>query len=154
MLKFDIVYNHGVTADTILSTAAFSKVKKNELGVSLGFEYSINNEQRISASVAGRYFLNQSGDLTTGERLINKDIVDRWRLLYTHQFLNNDLTYSFLTIGSIDDESLLASMALDYALDDNWSVMTQAISTWASKTSSSIILDEGLRFGLNTKYSF
>ena len=154
LLKLDVAYKDGVVADTRLGTQIFSTVRKNQLGASLGFEYAMSNEQRISASVAGRYFLNQSEDLVVGEQLINDGIVDRWRLLYTHQFLNNDLTYSFLTIGSIDDRSILASMALDYAIDDNWSVMGQVISTWASARSSSVVLDEGLRSGFNIRYSF
>lgn len=154
LLKLDFVYNYNLIADTYLNTRTSSRVKKDQLGASLGFEYTISNEQRISTSVTGQYFINQSDGLTEGEQLVRKNIVDRWRLLYTHQFLNNDLTYSFLTIGSIDDESLLTSMALDYALDDNWSMMTQVISTWASETSQATVLDEGLRFGFNTRYSF
>jgi hypothetical protein len=154
LLKMDLVYNNRVIADTLLGNKVSSKLTKNQLGASFGIEYAISNEQFISASVTGQYYLNQSEDVAVGERLIKDNIHDRWRLLYTHKYLNNNLTYSFLVIGSIDDESILASMALDYAIDDNWSVMGQVISTWASEVSSSVVLDEGLRFGFNLRYSF
>ena len=154
LLKLDVVYNHGIIADTYVSPHTYSCIKNNQVGVSLGFEYAISHEQQISSSIAARYFLNQSDHLSENEQLINQGIVDRWRLLYTHQLFNNELTYSFLTIGSINQENVLASMALDYSVDDHWSVMAQVISTWASKKSSSALLDEELRFGFNTQYSF
>jgi len=153
LLKFDAVYNHGVLVDTLIGELTPSTVVKNQLGSSLGLDYSINSKQAINASVSGFYYLKQDADLSE-QQLINEGLIDRWRLRYSHDFYNNEWVFSSIALGSMADKNLLASVMLNYAVDDNWLILGQVIATWASAESSVAVLDNDLRLGVTARYSF
>ncbi|BBA36447.1 hypothetical protein sS8_4517 [Methylocaldum marinum] len=160
MLRLDLAYSHGVLADTLLAPQAPffvslpSSLPKNQLGTSFGFEYAIDNDQRISVSILARYFLNKQSGLSPGERLATDDIFGTWLIRYSYSLMNGDLLLWSTMNGTLNGDRALISGAATYTLDDHWSVMAQAIGTWSSPSSATALLDRDIRLGFNVSYSF
>lgn len=159
LMKLDIAYSQDLLADTLITPQApgllprTSSVRKNQLGATLGFDYTISNEQTLNVSVLARAFLDRTTGLTLGESMVNGELFGSWLIRYSHTFMNGNLIFSTFNRGTINADQVLTSAMLSYAIDDHWSVAGVAIGTFATKQSSAALLDNDVRLGFTVSYS-
>jgi hypothetical protein len=158
LLNIDLAISHGVVADTtVLPNAnlqAQSALKKDQLGISFGFEYAISNEQNISLGIAVNKLLDATSDLAPGQSLLSEEVFGTWLMRYSNSLLNSDLLVSATLQGDLAGENLLVFLAADYTVNDNWAVNGQIILLSADSSSRLALFDEDVRAGITVSYSF
>ncbi|GAB1263789.1 DUF1302 family protein [Aurantivibrio infirmus] len=159
LLKFDFAYSHGLIADIapVNPASAFvpvTRIKKNKIGTSFGFEYGISSEQQVSFSVLAETFLNQDKELPVGFDLIDKDVSGSYLIRYSNTSSTGDFSASATLQSALDSSFLLASLGLNYVVNDNWSIFSQLVLTDAKEDSSAEFLDDDTRVEFTVNFSF
>jgi hypothetical protein len=159
LLNFDLAYSHDVLADSFSfpGTASLSNpvnIKKDQIGTSFGFEYAISNDQSVSLGIQAQKLLNEDEGLLPGQSLLNEGVFGSWLVRYSNTLMNSDLVISSTLQGDLTANSLLALLAADYTVNDNWALSGQIISINASDESPLVIFAEDLRLSATLTYSF
>ncbi|MEQ1638227.1 MAG: DUF1302 family protein [Methylococcales bacterium] len=159
LLKLDLAYSQGLLADTLtvpLTSFPYqgsSSISKNQVAATFGFDYTLSNEQSITASVQAKAFLDRTAGLAIGESTVNGDVFGTWLIRYSHSFNNGNLLFISYNRGSLNADQALTSAMLSYTFNDHWSVMGSVIGTFATKDSNAALLDKDVRVGLTISYS-
>ncbi len=159
LLNFDLAYSHNILADSFAfpgttSLAAPVNLRKNQVGTSFGFEYGIDNEQNISLGIQAQTLLDAEEGLAPGQMLSNDGVFGSWLVRYSNSLRNGDLVLSSTLQGDLKADSLLALIALDFTLDDNWAISGQIMGITGSSASPLLVFDEDLRLSATLSYSF
>lgn len=160
LLKLDISYSHDILADVLylpLSPTVLPSVyarKTNQFGSSAGFEYAISNDQNISMGISAQSLSGADDRLRIGESFIGDEVSGNALVRYTNSLHNGDVLIAATVQKSLDASTLLMSLALNYTLSDNLSLMSQIISTHADDDSALAVLDDDVRAGLTLSWSF
>ncbi len=159
LLKLDFAYSQGLLADTVLAPQfayplqGSASIRKNQLAATFGFDYALDNEQSITASVQARSFLDYTAGLTTGETMLYDRLYGTWLIRYNRSFQNGNWVFTSYNRGSLNADQVLSSLMLAYTVNDHWSVMGTLIGTLATKESTAYMLDKDLRVGFTISYS-
>jgi hypothetical protein len=159
LLNFDLAYSHNVLADNFsfpgtASLATPKKLRKDQIGTSFGFEYALSNEQSLSLGIQAQMLLHEDEGLLPGQRLINDGVFGSWLIRYSDTRMNGDLVLSSTMQGDLEAESLLALLAVNYTINDNWAIGGQIISISAADSSPLVFFAEDVRLGATLTYSF
>ena len=131
-----------------------SDTKKDQIALSLGFEYGISNLQSLSVSIQGKRMLNERNGLADEQQLINKGVYGNWLVRYSNQVMNNNLGLSVTMQGDLEGDAGLLFLGADYSVNDHWEVAGQIISISSKKNTPLAIFDQDLRVGLIVTYAF
>lgn len=159
LLKFDLSYSHGLIADIVPTSPFFvlgnmTRLKKNRVGTSLGFEYGISAEQQISFSILAETFLNQDDDIPVGFDLLEDGVTGSYLIRYSNTSSTGDVTTSATLQSALDHSSLLASIGINYIVNDNWAVFSQLVLSDVEEDSAAIFLDDDTRLELTINFTF
>ena len=159
LLSADIAFSHGLLLDeSTLSggggIGVSSDTKKDQIALSLGFEYGISNLQSLSVSIQGKRMLNERNGLADEQQLINKGVYGNWLVRYSNQVMNNNLGLSVTMQGDLEGDAGLLFLGADYSVNDHWEVAGQIISISSKKNTPLAIFDQDLRVGLIVTYAF
>lgn len=159
LLTTDIALSHGVLLDesTLSGGGGFglaNSIKKDQVALSLGFEYGISNLQSLSVSIQAKKMLDERHGLADEYQLTNKGIYGSWLVRYSNQVMNNSLGLSATMQGDLEGDTGLLFLGADYSVNDHWQVAGQIISITSKKTSPLAIFDQDLRLGLIVTYVF
>ena len=159
LLNFDLAFSHNILANSFAfpgtsTLAAPTNLRKDQIGTSLGFEYTIDNEQNLSLGIQALQILDAKAGLPSGQTPVNDDIFGSWLIRYSNNLRYSDLLFSLTMQGDLDGDSFFAAMGLDLTLSDNWSLSSQLISITASRPSPLVLFDQDLRIGTTLTYSF
>jgi hypothetical protein len=159
LLNFDLAYSHDVLADSFnfpgtASLANPINLKKDQIGSSLGFEYTISNEQTVSLGIQAQMLLDEDEGLLPGQSLINEGVFGSWLMRYSNTLMNNDLVISSTLQGDLAANSLLALLGAEYTINDNWSIGGQIINITSNDESPLLIFAEDVRLSVTLTYSF
>lgn len=159
LLSFDFAFSHNILADSFAfpgttSLAAPVNLRKDQIGISFGFEYGIDNEQNISVGIQAQTLLDADEGLAPGQTLANDGVFGSWLLRYSNTLRNGDLVLSSTLQGDLKANSLLALVGLDYTLNDNWAVNGQIMAIAGGSDSPLVVFDEDLRLSATLSYSF
>ena len=159
LLSADIALSHGLLLDesTLSGGGGFglaSDIKKDQIALSLGFEYGISNLQSLSVSIQAKRMLDERDGLADEQQLINKGVYGSWLVRYSNQVMNDNLGLSATLQGDLEGDTGLLFLGADYSLNDRWQVAGQIISIISKKNSPLAIFDQDLRLGLIVTYAF
>ena len=159
LLSADIALSHGLLLDesTLSGGGGFglaSDIKKDQIALSLGFEYGISNSQSLSVSIQAKRMLDERGGLADEQQLINKGVYGSWLVRYSNQVMNDNLGLSATLQGDLEGDTGLLFLGADYSVNDRWQVAGQIISIISKKNSPLAIFDQDLRLGLIVTYAF
>jgi len=160
LLSFDFAYNHdvllGTTAGVIsnTSTGPTSDIKKDRVGVSLGFDYAITNYQSISVGLSARKYIDETEGLTSGQTVTNEGVFGNALVRYSNTLLNDDLVLSGTVQTDLDADSLLIQAGANYTVNDYWAMGVQIVSLSANKDSPLFFFNEDLYLGATLTYTF
>ncbi len=159
LLNFDLAYSHDVLADSfnILGSSGLANpvnLKKDQIGTSFGFEYSIDNEQSVSLGIQAQMLLDEEEGLLPGQSLANEGVFGSWLVRYSSTLMNSDLVISSTLQGDLNGNSLLALLGADYTINDNWAVSAQIISISSNDESPLLFFAEDVRLSATVSYSF
>ena len=159
LLTADIALSHGVLLDesTLSGGGGFglaNNIKKDQVALSLGFEYGISNLQSLSVSIQAKKMLDERHGLADEYQLTNEGIYGSWLVRYSNQVMNNNLGLSATMQGDLEGDTGLLFLGADYSVNDHWQVTGQIISITSKKTSPLAIFDQDLRLGLIVTYAF
>jgi hypothetical protein len=129
-------------------------IEKDQIGVSLGFEYAISSDQSISLGVQANKILDEQEGLAPQQILVNEGVFGSWLVRYRNALSNGNLVVSSTLQGDLDADSLFVSIGLDYSINDHWAVAGQIISTTANQQSLMVLFDADVRVGATVTYSF
>jgi hypothetical protein len=159
LLSADIALSHGLLLDesTLSGGGGFglaSDIKKDQIALSLGFEYGISNLQSLSVSIQAKRMLDERDGLADEQQLINKGVYGSWLVRYSNQVMNDNLGLSATLQGDLEGDTGLLFLGADYSVNDRWQVAGQIISIISKKNSPLAIFDQDLRLGLIVTYAF
>ena len=159
LLSADIALSHGLLLDesTLSGGGGFglaSDIKKDQIALSLGFEYGISNLQSLSVSIQAKRMLDERDGLADEQQLINKGVYGSWLVRYSNQVMNDNLGLSATLQGDLEGDTGLLFIGADYSVNDRWQVAGQIISIISKKNSPLAIFDQDLRLGLIVTYAF
>ena len=159
LLSADIALSHGLLLDesTLSGGGGFglaSDIKKDQIALSLGFEYGISNLQSLSVSIQAKRMLDERDGLADEQQLINKGVYGSWLVRYSNQVMNDNLGLSATLQGDLEGDTGLLFLGADYSVNDRWQVAGQIISIISKKNSLLAIFDQDLRLGLIVTYAF
>lgn len=159
LINFDLAFSHDVLADSFNFPGTASLVnpvnlKKDQIGTSFGFEYTINNEQSISLGIQAQMLLDADEGLLPGQSLINDGVFGSWLVRYSNTLMNSDLVISSTLQGDLNANSLLALLGADYTINDNWAVSGQIISISSNDESPLLFFAEDVRISATITFSF
>ena len=159
LLSADIALSHGLLLDesTLSGGGGFglaSDIKKDQIALSLGFEYGISNLQSLSVSIQAKRMLDERDGLADEQQLINKGVYGSWLVRYSNQVMNDNLGLSATLQGDLEGDTGLLFLGADYSVNDRWQVAGQIISIISKKNSPLAIFDQDLRLGLIVTYVF
>ena len=159
LLSADIALSHGLLLDesTLSGGGGFglaSDIKKDQIALSLGFEYGISNSQSLSVSIQAKRMLDERDGLADEQQLINKGVYGSWLVRYSNQVMNDNLGLSATLQGDLEGDTGLLFLGADYSVNDRWQVAGQIISIISKKNSPLAIFDQDLRLGLIVTYAF
>ena len=129
-------------------------IEKDQIGVSLGFEYAISSDQSISLGVQANKMLDEQEGLAPQQILVNEGVFGSWLVRYRNALSNGNLVVSSTLQGDLAGDSLFISLGLDYSINDHWAVAGQIISTTANQQSLMVLFDADVRVGATVTYSF
>ena len=129
-------------------------IEKDQIGVSLGFEYAISSDQSISLGVQANKMLDEQEGLAPQQILVNEGVFGSWLVRYRNALSNGNLVVSSTLQGDLAGDSLFISLGLDYSINDHWAVAGQIISTTANQQSLMVLFDADVRVGAAVTYSF
>ena len=159
LLSADIALSHGLLLDesTLSGGGGFglaSDIKKDQIALSLGFEYGISNLQSLSVSIQAKRMLDERDGLADEQQLINKGVYGSWLVRYSNQVMNDNLGLAATLQGDLEGDTGLLFLGADYSVNDRWQVAGQIISIISKKNSPLAIFDQDLRLGLIVTYAF
>tara|TARA_B110000977_G_scaffold182624_1_gene244444 strand:+ start:584 stop:1993 length:1410 start_codon:yes stop_codon:yes gene_type:complete len=159
LLSADIALSHGLLLDgsTLSGGGGFgllSDIKKDQIALSLGFEYGISNLQSLSVSIQAKRMLDERDGLADEQQLINTGVYGSWLVRYSNQVMNDNLGLSATLQGDLEGDAGLLFLGADYSVNDRWQVAGQIISIISKKNSPLAIFDQDLRLGLIVTYAF
>ena len=159
LLSADIALSHGLLLDgsTLSGGGGFgllSDIKKDQIALSLGFEYGISNLQSLSVSIQAKRMLDERDGLADEQQLINTGVYGSWLVRYSNQVMNDNLGLSATLQGDLEGDTGLLFLGADYSVNDRWQVAGQIISIISKKNSPLAIFDQDLRLGLIVTYAF
>jgi len=159
LLSLDAALSHGLLLDQSTLAGAASNglssgIKKDQVGISLGFEYGVNSQQSVSASIQAKAMINERDGLIDEQPLINEGVYGNWLVRYSNLVMNSTLNLSATIQGDLEGDAGLLFVGADYSINDHWQVAGQVISIKSNKASPLVIFDEDLRLGIIVSYAF
>ncbi len=159
LLSIDLAYSHGIRATGFslpgtTGLALPADLTRNQLGLSTGLEYALDNEQSLSFGIQAQRLLNANEGLPADRQLLDDDIFGNWLLRHSNSLLNGDLTLSATLYGDLEGDSLLAQFGIDRAFDDRWSISGQLLLIRGELPSPIAFFDQDVRIGGTISYSF
>ncbi len=159
LLNFDLAYSRGVLAGgfSLPGAAGLSipvDLKSDQIGLSFGVEYNIDNEQNVSFGVSAQRSLDLREASPAVRQLPGAAVFGNWLARYSNSLRNGDLVLSSTIFGDLEGDSLLGQFGADYTVDDNWSVSGQIVAIAGRSPSPFVFFDEDVRVGATVSYSF
>ena len=159
LLSADIAFSYGLLLDeSTLSGGGgiplASDIKKDQVALSLGFEYGISNLQSLSVSIQSKRMLNERDGLADEQVPINTGVYGSWLVRYSNRVMNDNLGLSATMQGDLEGDAGLLFLGADYSVNDHWQVAAQILSITSKKNSPLAIFDQDLRVGLVVTYAF
>jgi len=158
LLNLDFAFSHDVLGDFVVSSPVGVERavagKADLVAGTAGFEYALSNEQSLIVGVSAQTVLDQRVLLLPGERLVEGVVTGNALLRYSNSLRNGDMVFAVTVQSALDAGSLLASVALNYTLNNHLALLTQVIATRADKDAAVAFLDQDVRAGLTLTWSF
>lgn len=159
LLTADFALKKGVLIDgsTFVGAGSFNiptDLKRDQIGLSVGFEYGITNHQTISFGVQLERMKNERQGLLEGQVLPNQGIYGSWLLRYGNRLYNDDLELSATFQGNLEGNAALMAANTAYKINDNWTAGLQILTIHASGDSQLMYFNNDVRLGAAITYSF
>ena len=154
-----MAFSHGILIDnsSLISNGTTDvpiNLKRDQIGVSFGFEYGITSVQNISLGIQAKKMLDEREGLRSEQSLLNEGIYGSWLLRFSNRVSNDDIVLSATMQGDLDGNSILASLRADMTINDHWKVGAQFVGINAKKPSQLVFFDDDVRVGATITYSF
>ena len=159
LLNLDVAFSHGILIDnsSLITNGSINvpvNLKRDQIGISFGFEYGITSVQNISLGIQAKKMLDERDGLRPEEELLNEGVYGSWLLRFSNRVSNDDIVLSATMQGDLDGNSILASLSADMTINDHWKVGAQFVGINANKPSQLVFFDDDLRIGATITYSF
>ena len=154
-----MAFSHGILIDnsSLISNGTTDvpiNLKRDQIGVSFGFEYGITSVQNISLGIQAKKMLDERDGLRPEEELLNEGVYGSWLLRFSNRVSNDDIVLSATMQGDLDGNSILVSLSADMTINDHWKASAQFVGINANKPSQLVFFDDDLRIGATITYSF
>ena len=159
LLTLDVAMKRGVLIDgsTFVGVGSYNtptNVKKDQVGISLGFEYGITNYQTVSLGVQLKKMKDERAGLSEEQVLSNQGVYGSWLFRYGNRLKNDDLELSLTLQGDLEGEAALLAGNAAYKINDNWTAGLQILTIHANGNSELQYYKNDVRLGAALAYSF
>ena len=158
LLTLDISLNRGVFPDrsffVITPLENTVNIKKDQVGISFGFEYGISATQDLSLSAKMEKILDEGDGLHANHALIKRGIEGTWLLRYNSRPLDRNTTFSGTLQGDLDGNAMVVSLRSNYAFSDQIEIGCHMLYIAANRDSRMALFDRDLRLGASITYYF
>ena len=159
LLNLDVAFSHGILIDnsSLITKGSINvpvNLKRDQIGISFGFEYGITSVQNISLGIQAKKMLDERDGLRPEKELLNEGVYGSWLLRFSNRVSNDDIVLSATMQGDLDGNSILASLSADMTINDHWKIGAQFVGINANKPSQLVFFDDDLRIGVTITYSF
>ena len=159
LLTLDVALKRGVLIDgsSFVGVGSFNTptdLKKDQVGMSLGFEYGITNYQTVSLGIQLKKMKDERLGLSEDQILPNQGIYGSWLFRYANRLKNDDLELSATLQGDLKGDAALFAGNAAYKINDNWTAGLQILTIHASGTSELQYFTNDVRLGAALTYSF
>ena len=159
LLNLDVAFSHGILIDnsSLITNGSINvpvNLKRDQIGISFGFEYGITSVQNISLGIQAKKMLDERDGLRPEEELLNEGVYGSWLLRFSNRVSNDDIVLSATMQGDLDGNSILVSLSADMTINDHWKASAQFVGINANKPSQLVFFDDDLRIGATITYSF
>ena len=158
LLTLDVALSRGVFQEksllSITSPENIAETKKNQLGISFGFEYGISSTQDLSLSAKMEAVADERDGLRADQKLVSEGTRGTWLLRYSKRILEENITFSGTLQGDLDGDSILISLRSDFAISDQIKIGYHLLFIDANNDSPMTIFDQDLRLGTTLTYFF
>ena len=129
-------------------------IKKDQVGISFGFEYGISATQDLSLSAKMEKILDEGDGLHANHALIKRGIEGTWLLRYNSRPLDRNTTFSGTLQGDLDGNAMVVSLRSNYAFSDQIEIGCHVLYIAANSDSRMALFDRDLRLGASITYYF
>ena len=159
LLTLDVALKRGVLIDgsSFVGVGSFNTptdLKKDQVGMSLGFEYGITNYQTVSLGIQLKKMKDERLGLSEDQILPNQGIYGSWLFRYANRLKNDDLELSATLQGDLKGDAALFAGNAAYKINDNWTAGLQILTIHAGGTSELQYFTNDVRLGAALTYSF
>ncbi len=158
LLTLDVALSRGVFLEksllSITSPENIADIKKDQLGISFGFEYGISSTQDLSLSAKMETVVDERDGLRANQKLVTEGTRGTWLLRYSKRILDENITFSSTLQGDLDGNFILISLRSDFAISDQIEIGYHLLFIDANSDSQMTIFDQDLRLGATLTYFF
>lgn len=155
LLNLDLAYSAGIVVSSFnipgLAGSNTTDLRHDQLGVSFGLEYAIDNEQNIALSVQGQKMVD---DNESSQFALNDDVSGVWLMRYSNSLMNSDLALAISMQGDIDAEYTILQASADRTLNDHWAAGINLIVLEGVETTPIALFEGDIRVGFSITYTF